>query len=88
MYRVQPLEKSCAFFDISVIEYPIQTFFCYMFSLWPLTVKVIQMLIHSEASLSVRVLRNLEILSSTTVAQNKMSVGFFNICTYTFNTFW
>ena len=38
------------------------------------------MLINSEASLSVRLLRNPKLLSSTTVTQNKLSVGYFNTC--------
>jgi len=37
-------------------------------------------LIHSEASLSVRLLRNSKLLSSTTMTQNKLSVGYFNTC--------
>jgi hypothetical protein len=55
-----------------------------IFNLWPLTVQVIQMLIHSEASLAVSLLIKFERLNKQN--SNTEHVGILNTSAYSFNT--
>jgi len=57
-----------------------------IFSIWPLIVQVFQMLIQSEASLSVRLLTNLQ-LPYKHNSDTEPEVSFLNIYAYKCNTF-
>ena len=78
-------KNPCAFLAMSVFLYSVLISFCYIWEHSHLQSVACHCLGQSDADtlwsvLSVRLLRNFELLSNTTVTQNKLSVGYFNTC--------